>query len=226
MGLLYKAVSNETFRHAREAQRADALSPSEQVAHPQDPYCIYLFFNLESAFAMGHSILGLSRRDGTLETYSFFRRAHRIIAPAKVAVAKNEATFQQIRERSGWILQGIPADTWNEHMTCCIALSCSSDAFEGVRTYIRSIAAHPGTYGLITRNCIHICRKALHAGGIHLLDRKGRRFRTILPKRVFCEAEYVEGAHRMGAWKYWFPEAEPPDNPYRVRPIRIMRGNS
>ena len=225
MDRLYRLLDSRLLRRARAVTATQAIPPElwDAEAGEADACNLFVFFNLESAFAMGHSILGLARNGGPVETFSFSRRARKVIAPAKVATIREEITFDQIVERGGWILHGREDDIWYEHMTCCLALECPQRAYERALAFFRAVAEHPGTYGLITRNCIHICRQALAAGGVHVLDGRGRPFRTILPRHVYLKAAGAKGARAYRAWRYWFPLAEPPRNPqgYRVRPVKM-----
>ncbi len=90
----------------------------------------------------------------------------------------------------------------------------------------------PGTYDLITYNCLTFCEEALSAGGIHLITRSGRKLHTIIPKDAFKEVAGAKGAHPYQAWKYWFPLGEPPQNglrtiqdvPGKDKPLRGQEG--
>lgn len=222
MGRLYEFLATRLLRRARRIFQDQALPPGLQRPLDADACKVIVFFNLESAFAMGHSILGLEAPGQPLLTFSFFRKSRRVVAPAKVATIREEITFQQVVERSGWILHGTDDDQWNEHMTCCLALSCSPQAYERVLRAARAVQEHPGTYLLLSRNCIHVCRRQLAAGGIRMLKGNGRPFRTILPRRVACDAAGAEGAEPLGAWRYWFAPSPAPRNGYRVRPLRVQ----
>lgn len=151
----------------------------------------------------------------------FLRKAHKLVAPAKVATIREEVTFQQIVDRRGWTLHGTDDDVWYEHMTCCIALQCSFEAYDRIGTKAAALRADPGIYRLLSRNCIHVCRELLAAGGVRLLRGDGRPFRTILPCQVFCRSVSVTGAVPFRAWKYWFPAVPAPKDGHRVRPVRL-----
>lgn len=223
MGRLYELIDSRLLHRARAVTAKEALAEDSQQPLKAGWATVFVFFNLESAFAMGHAILGLAEPGGPVRTFSFFRRARSVVAPAKVATIREAVTFRQIIDRDGWILHGTDDDIWWEHMTCCLALQCSQKTYREALAYFQGIAARPGTYGLLTRNCIHICRRALAAGGIRMLDGRGRPFHTVLPRRVYLKAIGARGAAPFGAWRYWFPAAPPPPNPegHRVRPLKM-----
>ncbi len=224
MDPLYRLLDSRLLRRTRRVTAEGALPPDRRQPLEAGGGNLFVFFNLESAFAMGHAILGVAPPDGPVSTFSFFRKARRIAARARVATIREDLTFREIIDRGGWILHGTDDDAWLEHMTCCLALQCPRERCEQARAYFKAIARDPGIYRLLTRNCIHICRLALAAGGVRMLGRRGHPFRTMLPRRVYLHAAKARGASPFQAWRYWFPAVEPPADlaaRYRVRPVKI-----
>ncbi|NBJ67134.1 hypothetical protein [Adlercreutzia caecimuris] len=153
---------------------------------------------------------------GPFETYSYYRHSTKLEAPGIMACLRDPMTFAALEQASGWIVHGEPGNWWNEHVNCAIALVCDEVSFNGVRAYAEQRRQHPGTYNLVTYNCLTFCDDALRAGGIRLTARSGRAVRTIIPKDAFKDVDGVRGARPFQAWKYWFPLGEPPADGLRT----------
>lgn len=76
--------------------------------------------------------------------------------------------------------------------------------------------ANPGVYDLFSYNCLTFVIEALAQGGVSLEVGSGKRLRTFIPRGAFRRVGQVAGAHKLGAWKYWFPLAQPPENGLRT----------
>lgn len=213
-----KVDTELTLRHAREDQRREAIPDADQTPPPPGSFNVFLLFNLEAAFDEGHAVLALGPVDGPIETYSFYRQGNAVKAPAEMACLRAPEPFGAIEAASGWIIHGQPGNFWNEHMDAALALWCDRAAYEAVRACAEERRQRPGTYNLVTFNCLGFVEEALRAGGIRLVTRDGRDLHTIVPKDAFEDVTAVTGAHRFGAWKYWFPVTPPPKNGLRSIP--------
>ncbi len=221
MSSLKTWMIERTLCHSYRIQQEEMIPLANQAELSPNECIVFVLFNLESVWGFGHSILGLCENGKPVQTYSFYRRSHRIIAPAKVATLAVSITFNDLLERSGWITHGISGDIWNEHMTSCMAMSCSKQQYELMLNFAEKIKAHPGTYRLITRNCIHFVQQALRAGGITFELPNGRELSTFIPKHAFDRVVYAGGAKPFGEWKYWFKYASPPDNGFSTRKVLV-----
>lgn len=208
--------TEENLRRCHEVQQREARPTAEWVPVPPGSFNVFLLFNLEAAWDEGHCILAIGPVGGTFQTYSYYRHSTKIEAPGLMANLRQPMTFAELAQTSGWIVHGQPGNWWNEHVNCAIALACDQRAFEGVRAYAEARKKDPGTYNLVTYNCLTFCDDALRAGGIRLTVRDGRPLRTIVPKDAFREIDGVEGAEPFEAWKYWFPLGTPPANGLRT----------
>ena len=208
--------TEDNLRRCHEVQQREAIPKAEWAPTAAGSFNVFFLFNLEAAWDEGHCILALGPADGPLETYSYYRRSSKITAPGLMASLRDPMAFTDLERASGWIMHGQPGNWWNEHVNCAIALTCDESTFHAVRTYAESRAARPGTYNLVTYNCLTFCDEALDAGGIRLLTHSGRRVRTIIPKDAFKDVSGVRGARPFRAWKYWFPLGQPPRNGLRT----------
>lgn len=214
--------TEENLRRSHEVQQRETVPESQWSSVPAGFYNVFLLFNLEAAWDEGHCILALGAVGGPLQTYSYYRHSTKVEAPGIMADLRKPMTFADLEKSSGWIVHGEPGNWWNEHVNCAIALACDEVAFNGVRAYAEERRRDPGTYNLVTYNCLTFCDDALEAGGIRLITRSGHRLRTIVPKDAFREVSGVRGAEPFQAWKYWFPLGEPPANDLRT--IRDVPG--
>lgn len=204
--------AEDALAHAYRDQMRDQIPQSDWDLPPVGAYAAYILFNLEAAWDEGHALLGLGKIDGPLETYSYYRQGSKIKAPGLMAQLQHPATFTQIVEQSGWILHGQHGKYWNEHMNAALAFWFDEQTYDAIRQVTEQVKDNPGTYDLITNNCLTFVDDALAAGGVHLLTRTGRPIRTFIPKDAFLEVRDISGAHKLRAWKYWFPLSEPPKN--------------
>ena len=221
MGEFSKGDTELTLRHAHIDQLDEAVPDGAQTPPPPGSFNVFLLFNLEVAFDEGHTILGLGPVGDPIETYSFYREGNAVKAPAKMACLRRPEPFAAIEKASGWITHGQPGNWWNEHVDAAVALWCDRAAHEAVRSYAEGRCRNPGTYDLVTFNCLTFADAALAAGGIGLTTRDGRALRTIVPKDAFEDVDGVTGAHPFGAWKYWFPLAPAPKNAFRSIPDAV-----
>lgn len=207
--------TDEALKHSHDDQMREAIPHAEQQVPPQGSYAAYVLFNLEAADAEGHAILAIGPVGGSLETYSFYRPGTQKEAPAIMACLRDPMTFTQIENASGWIVHGQPGNWWNEHVNAALALWCDDSAYQAIRECAEKTRKNPGTYNLITRNCITFVEEALEAGGVALVDEAGLKLKSIVPKDAFRKAKGTRGAQKLGAWKYWFPITTAPDNGLR-----------
>lgn len=207
--------TEENLRRCHAVQQREARPVAEWATVPPGSFNVFLLFNLEAAWDEGHCILALGPVDGPFQTYSYYRHSTKIEAPGLMANLRQPMTFAELARTSGWIVHGQPGNWWNEHVNCAIALACDQRTFEGVRAYAEARKKDPGTYNLVTYNCLTFCDDALRAGGVRLTVRDERPLRTIVPKDAFREISGVEGAEPFEAWKYWFPLGTPPANGLR-----------
>lgn len=221
MGVLKKYLIKRSLRRGKKVTEKLRIPADEQKSVPDDAYLIVLFFNLESVWGLGHCILGLGPAQGALQTYSFYRHSSKIVAPALVASMVKPISFRRICDQGGWITHGIEGDVWNEHMTCCIALWCTREAYEGVSAHIKAIKKNPGTYRFFSRNCVHIVLQSLAAGGIHLLTQTKDDIKTIIPCRAYEQTQTETDAHEFKAGRYWFKLLPPPQNGYSTRKLIV-----
>ncbi len=211
-----KGISFEILEHSHADQQREAIPAHLQTPAPSEAFSIYLLFNLEAAFDYGHVILALGPMDGALETYSFYRQGTAIKAPALMACLEHPLTFAQIEASSGWIVHGQPGNYWNEHVNAALALWCTKDAFSQIHAFAEEKRANPGMYDLFSYNCLTFVDEALAQGNIFLEDESGKQLRTFIPRDAFRHVSQVAGAHKLGAWKYWFPITQSPENGLRT----------
>lgn len=207
--------TDEALKHSHDDQQRETIPPANRVRPPAGSYGVYVLFNLEAAAAEGHAILALGPVDGLLETYSFYRPGTQKEAPAIMACLRDPMTFSQIQQASGWIIHGQPGNWWNEHLNAALALWCDEGAYQAIRAYAEATKKDPGTYNLITRNCITFVEEALREGSVALVDEMKVELDSIIPKDAFRKAHDVRGAQKLGAWKYWFPITDAPENGLR-----------
>ena len=124
-----------------------------------------------------------------------------------MACLERPLTFAQIEASSGWIVHGQPGNYWNEHVNAALALWCTKEAFGKIQAFAEEKRADPGVYDLFSYNCLTFVIEALARGGVSLEVESGKRLRTFIPRNAFRRVSQVTGAHKLGAWKYWFPLA-------------------
>lgn len=207
--------TDEALKHSHDNQVEETIPSDEQVTPPQGSYAAYVLFNLEAAAAEGHAILAIGPVDGPLETYSFYRPGTQKEAPAVMACLREPMTFRQIEESSGWIVHGQQGNWWNEHVNAALASWCDEAVYQAIREHAEATRKNPGMYNLITRNCITFVEETLETGGVALVDAAGLKLKSVVPKEAFRKASDVRGAWKLGAWKYWFPITDAPDNGLR-----------
>ncbi|MCD8316742.1 MAG: hypothetical protein LUB61_05015 [Eggerthellaceae bacterium] len=206
-----------TLRDALRDQEKEMTPKSRQKDYPALGYNIFILFNLQAAVDQGHASIGICKKGGFLKTYSYYRPDEsQLRAPAKVARQLTDYTFDDLIKNSGWLMQGVPEDKWNEHMDSALAIQCSKWAYEKVYDYCEKMTANPGIYDLLFFNCLHFVNDALECAGITLLDRFFKPIHTIIPKNSFKNVRYVLGAMPYGDWKYWFEATKPPVNDLRT----------
>lgn len=208
--------TEKNLRECHEVQQCEARPRAAWEPVPAGSFNVFLLFNLEAAWDEGHCILALGPVGGPFETYSYYRHSTKLEAPGIMACLRDPMTFAALEQASGWIVHGEPGNWWNEHVNCAIALTCDEVSFNGVRAYAEQRRRYPGTYNLVTYNCLTFCDDALRAGGIRLTALSGRAVRTIIPKDAFKDVDGVRGARPFQAWKYWFSLGEPPANGLRT----------
>ena len=211
-----KGFSLDILDRSHADQQREEIPKQLQTPAPSDAFSVYLLFNLEAAYDFGHVILALGPMDGALETYSFYRQGTAIKAPALMACLERPLTFAQIEASSGWIVHGQPGNYWNEHVNAALALWCTKEAFGKIQAFAEEKRADPGVYDLFSYNCLTFVIEALARGGVSLEVESGKRLRTFIPRNAFRRVSQVTGAHKLGAWKYWFPLAQPPENELRT----------
>ncbi len=211
-----KGISVDILNHSHADQQREEIPKQLQIPAPSDAFSIFLLFNLEAAFDYGHVILALGPMNGELETYSFYRQGMAIKAPALMACLEHPLTFAQIEASSGWIVHGQPGNYWNEHVNAALALWCTKDAFDQIRAFAEEKRTNPGTYDLFSYNCLTFVIEALSKGNVFLEGESGKQLRTFIPRDAFRQVSHVRGAHKLSAWKYWFPLAQPPKNGLRT----------
>lgn len=211
-----KGISFDILDRSHADQQREVIPKQLQIPAPSDAFSIFLLFNLEAAFDYGHVILALGPMNGPLETYSFYRQGTALKAPALMACLEHPLTFAQIEASSGWIVHGQPGNYWNEHVNAALALWCTKDAYNQIHTFAEAKRANPGVYDLFSYNCLTFVIEALAQGNIFLEVKSGKRLRTFIPRNAFRRVSQVVGAHKLGAWKYWFPLAAPPENGLRT----------
>ena len=170
-----------TRRHAHRVQREQSVPERDWAPVPAGSYTLLVLFNLMAAFDEGHAILAVGPAAGDLMTYSYYRRGNALRAPASVACLREPETFAALREASGWIVHGGPGDWWNEHVDCALALTAPADGGRAVAAYAEQVKANPGTYDLVTHNCL-----------------------------AFEAVAGAVGATPFRAWKYWFDDVPAP----------------
>ena len=209
-----------TLQHAHENQRAETIPVSQQQAVPGHWFNAFVLFNLEAAFDEGHAILALGPIGGPLETYSFYRQGNAVEAPALMACLREPMTFVDLQKASGWLVHGNPGNYWNEHVNAALAVAFPQSTYDPIHAFAEATRKNPGTYNLITHNCLHFVEEALAAGNVRIETHSGRELHTIVPKDAFKDARTVSGDHaeRFAAWKYWFPRSAAPENGLRVIP--------
>ena len=212
MGRLAKADTRTVLERAHRDQVREAIPPAERAAPEAGAFNVLILFNLEAAFDEGHAILGLGPVDGPIQTYSYYRHGNALRAPALMADLRQPMTFRDLTEASGWIVHGQPGNYWNEHVNAALAMACEASAYERIHSYAEGVREHPGTYDLVTHNCLGFVEDALREGGMRLVTHSGRPLHSIVPKDAFEDAMAVRGAMRFGAWKYWFPRTPAPSN--------------
>ena len=163
--------TERNLRECHEVQQCEARPRAAWEPVSAGSFNVFLLFNLEAAWDEGHCILALGPVDGPLETYSYYRHSTKLEAPGIMACLRDPMTFAALEQASGWIVHGEPGNWWNEHVNCAIALVCDEVSFNGVRAYAEQRRQHPGTYNLVTYNCLTFCDDALRAGGIRLTAR-------------------------------------------------------
>lgn len=211
-----KGFSLDILDRSHADQQREEIPKQLQTPTPADAFSVFLLFNLEAAYDFGHVILALGPMDGALETYSFYRQGTAIKAPALMACLEHPLTFAQIEASSGWIVHGQPGNYWNEHVNAALALWCMKKSFDQIRAFAEEKRANPGVYDLFSYNCLTFVIEALAQGGVSLEVGSGKRLRTFIPRGAFRRVSQVAGAHKLGAWKYWFPLAQPPENGLRT----------
>ena len=174
-----------TRRHAHRVQREQSVPERDWAPVPAGSYTLLVLFNLMAAFDEGHAILAVGPAAGDLMTYSYYRRGNALRAPASVACLREPETFAALREASGWIVHGGPGDWWNEHVDCALALTAPADGGRAVAAYAEQVKANPGTYDLVTHNCLAFVEEALAAGGVRLTTVSGAVLHTFVPKDAF-----------------------------------------
>ncbi|MDJ1121588.1 hypothetical protein QJ043_05810 [Olsenella sp. YH-ols2217] len=215
MNELMKETTRVALDRAHAAQLKDTIPPELQVPAPAGSYNLFVFFNEQAAYDEGHAVLGLGPVGGDIMTYSYYRHGNALKGPGLMACLEAPEPFERIVRDSGWIVHGNPGNYWNEHMDVALAMWCDRAAYEPIRAFAEAKKADPGEYDLITYNCLSFCEQALGEGGVALLDRDGRPSRTFVPRDAFADVRDVSGAHRWGAWKYWFPQTPAPENGLR-----------
>lgn len=216
MSILVADYIKDDLAKSHADQQREAIPAAQQAAVPTGAYSIYILFNLEAADGEGHAILALGPAGGPLMSYSFYRHGKALDAPALMACLEQPETFAQIQEDSGWIIHGQPGNEWNEHLNAALAIWCDKEAYEPVAAFAEAKRANPGTYNLVTYNCVNFVEEALAKGGIHLTMHNGKPLHTFIPKDAFRGAAGVEGAQPLGQWKYWFDLGEAPQNGLRT----------
>lgn len=216
MSTLARDYIEDDLAKSHENQQREAIPAPRQTPPPAGAYSIYVLFNLEAADGEGHAILALGPEGGPLTTYSFYRQGKALEAPALMACLEHPETFAQIQEDSGWIIHGQPGNEWNEHVNAALALWCDKEAYGPVADFAELKRTTPGTYNLVTYNCVNFVEEALAKGSIHLTMRNGKPLHTFIPKDAFRGAAGVRGAHLLGQWKYWFDLGEAPRNGLRT----------
>lgn len=216
-----RSLIRRSLKGAHATQRAKvAIPPLPAPAHGGG-YNVFLFFNLESVMGLGHTILGYGPVGEPIETFSFYRHSKKVVAPAEIASLYRPERFDDIVKAGGWFTHGNDGRFWNEHMSCCLAIECSESAYRGMRNYLEALRANPGTYNLITRNCVHIALEALAAGSMDLDTVTGRDLNPVIPRTVFHDVSSVVGARKFAFWAYWFPCCKAPDNGFNTRQLVV-----
>lgn len=205
-----------TRRHAHEVQQEQSVPADDWAPVPKDACLVALLFNLMAAFDEGHTILAVGPASGDLMTYSYYRQGNALKAPALMACLREPEPFSAIQAASGWIVHGNPGNWWNEHVDAAVALSVPVQAGKVVAAYAEKAKAAPGTYDLVTHNCLTFAEEALAAGGVRLTTASGRDLRTFVPKDAFEEVSGATGAVPYRAWKYWFDDVPAPRNGLRT----------
>lgn len=205
-----------TRRHARRVQREQAVPERDWAPVPAGSYTLLVLFNLMAAFDEGHAILAVGPSAGDLMTYSYYRRGNALKAPASMACLREPETFAALRRASGWIVHGNPGNWWKEHVDCAVALTAPSKAGRAVADYAEGVKAAPGTYDLVTHNCLAFVEEALAAGGVRLTTVSGAGLRTFVPKDAFEAVTGATGATPFREWKYWFDDVPAPDDGLRT----------
>ena len=95
-------------------------------------------------------------------------------------------------------------------MDCALALTAPADAGRAVAAYAEQVKANPGTYDLVTHNCLAFVEEALAAGGVRLTTVSGAVLHTFVPKDAFEAVAGAVGATPFRAWKYWFDDVPAP----------------
>ncbi|MEY8436845.1 hypothetical protein AAK967_03750 [Atopobiaceae bacterium 24-176] len=205
-----------TRRHAHRVQQEQSVPAADWAPVPEGSYLVALLFNLMAAFDEGHTVLAVGPASGNLMTYSYYRQGNALKAPALMACLRKAEPFLAIRAASGWIVHGNPGNWWNEHMDAAVVLSASEQAGKAVAAYAEQVKAAPGTYDLVTHNCLTFAEEALAAGGIRLVTVSGKDLRTFVPKDAFEGVTGATGATPYEAWKYWFDDVPAPKNGLRT----------
>lgn len=213
-----KFINYETRRrldHAHEDQEEVVIS-TKDIDSSDLTWNVFIFFNMQAAFSLGHAMLGLGKINDPIESFSYYRPGNKPVAPGYVACLLESMTFQDIIDASGWIKQGVPGDYWNEHLDSCIAMQCSEKQGQMMLDFAHDTVENPGTYNLVSNNCLHFIQDALAKVNIVLTTKSGKQIHTIIPNAIFDDVVGVKGAKRYGKWKYWFPISEPPHNGLRT----------
>jgi hypothetical protein len=158
--------------------------------------------NSAASQGFGHVSIALSEgSNGALKLYSFYGIGSSSQSSSgsgftpKVATIDPDyspVTFDDLKNASGAIRQGIPEDYWVEEYSGYIILRIFSIVqYQRMLDHATDTVDYPPIYNLLNYNCYHYVYTVLGYGSIHLLNSANQPVWDIIPNDAFNNASHV-----------------------------------